>query len=172
MNSDDPYELVWSWLRILDKSSYYDLLGLSETADEAAVQEGFHRFSGSFHPDRHRGADDEIRVGVTRIYRRGAEAYGVLRNPAKRAAYNLALAQGALRLTKNPADSKKGKAGTSLEAVCKTAGGRLHASQAERAIGENNIDKARHLLMKALLAEDRNEELEARFQALIKIADQ
>jgi DnaJ-class molecular chaperone len=75
----DPVTLrrtIDTWLKILDQSTYYELLGILEIADEGAIQKAFHEFSQSFHPDNHRGAPEDVRRDVTAIYRRGAEAFG------------------------------------------------------------------------------------------------
>ena len=169
MNDSESYEQVWSWMRILDATSYYELLGIQENAEQRSIQEAFHRFSESFHPDRHRGADEEIREGVTRIFRRGAEAYGVLRSPTKRALYDLGLAQGSLRLTQTQeANSKSLHASTNLSSTCKTPAGRLHARQIERAMSEADTNEARFLMQKVLMAEGKNTEFEELFNQLMQ----
>jgi DnaJ-class molecular chaperone len=153
----------------LEDSTYYELLGILEIAGDEAVQSAFHEFSQSFHPDNNRGADEKLRADITRIFKRGAEAYRVLRDPRSRAAYDLAMAQGALRLTghgQGPAE----KTNESLEATCRTSGGRLHARQAERALSERELDNAHALLRKALVAEGDNPDLERRFRELFKVA--
>ena len=167
MNSDTLREQVEAWLKILDHSTYYEILGLLEIADESAIQNAFHQFSENFHPDRHRGHPAEIRAGVTRVYRRGAEAYGVLRDPKKRAAYDVAMSQGHLRW--NPGHSSP-KSADDLVSLCKTKAGAFHARQAERAISEKNWEMSRSLLRKALLAEDTNSELEERADELLRLA--
>lgn len=161
---------VESWLRVLDDSSYYELLGVLEIASDDTIQAAFHAFSQSFHPDNHRGADEALRADVTRIFKRGAEAYRVLRDPKSRAAYDLALAQGALRLMPGQARRDGEKSTESLESFCNSAGGRLHARQAERALSERDLDGAHALLRKALLAEGDNDALEDRFRELFEIA--
>lgn len=171
MNSDSLRESVLSWLEILDDSSYYELLGLLEIADDSAIQKAFHEFSTSFHPDRHRGESSAIREGVTAIYRRGAEAYGVLRDPKKRAAYDLALAQGQLRFNPGQTTTPNSKSqATALPGLCSTKAGRLHARQLERAISERDWELCEHLLRKTLLAEGDNQQLAEVGRNLIRIA--
>jgi DnaJ-class molecular chaperone len=160
---------VKSWLSVLDESSYYELLGILEIAGDEAIQAAFHEFSLSFHPDNHRGAPAELRADVTRIFKRGAEAYRVLRDANSRAAYDRALAQGALRLTA-PTQGPQADTSESLESCCLTPGGRLHARQAERALRERKLDEAHHLYRKAVLAEGINLELEERFRSLFDLA--
>ncbi len=161
-------EQVFSWLRMLDRSSYYDLLDVDDAATDTEIQAAFHRFSESFHPDRHRNQPEEIRAGVTRIFRRGAEAYGVLRAPRTRATYDLGLAQGILRMTTSTKTSAAKPEG--LDSVCSSAAGKLHARQIERALSEKDFRAAEHLLRKALLAEGSNHNLEQRFTQLLALA--
>lgn len=170
MNERELREQVGSWLRILDESSYYELLGILEIADESAIQAAFHSFSQNFHPDNHRSAPADVREDVIRIFKRGAEAYGVLRDPKARAAYDLALAQGALRYSRAAGSHDSQGTQRGLDAHCKTPGGRLHARQAERALSEGKIDEARTLMAKAQTAEGINIALENRFRELIEVA--
>ncbi len=161
---------VLDWLEVLDDTSYYDLLGLLEIADDSAIQTAFHQFSESFHPDAHRSSSREVREAVTIIFKRGAEAYRVLKDPKTRAAYDLALAQGALRYfpTSGSRDSQGAQRG--LETLCKTKGGQLHARQAERALSEGQLEEARALLEKAQTAEGINIPLQNKFQELFQVA--
>jgi DnaJ-class molecular chaperone len=170
VTEDEIREQVESWLGILDESDYYELLGILEIAGDEAIQAAFHTFSQSFHPDNHRKASPEVRQGVTRIFKRGAEAYGVLRDHKSRAAYDLAMAQGAIRLQPGQAGSQNENENVSLDSFCKTPGGRLHARQAERALSEGELDEAHALFRKALIAEGDNEDLEERFRTLFELA--
>lgn len=171
MSSDHLRETVLSWLEILDDSSYYELLGLLEIADDSAIQKAFHEFSSSFHPDRHRRETEALREGVTAIYRRGAEAYGVLRDPKKRAAYDLALAQGQLRLNPGQTGSPHSpRVSAALSGLCSSKAGQLHARQLERAISERDWELSEHLLRKALLAEGQNPEFATLARDLIRKA--
>lgn len=170
MNSGTLREKVAAWLSILDLSTYYEILGLLEIADDSAIQKAFHEFSENFHPDRHRAQPPEIREDVTRIYRRGAEAYGVLRDPQKRAAYDLAMNQGHLRWNPGHTADSSSPPPDDLASLCHTKAGALHARQLERAISERNWEMSRSLLRKALLAEDMNSALEKRANELLHLA--
>lgn len=170
MNDEELRAKIQAWLSVLDQSTYYELLGILEIADEGAIQQAFHQFSQSFHPDAHRTRDPDIRKAVTHIYRRGAEAYGVLRDPKTRVAYDLALAQGALRYNPGQASSPARPTSDSLESVCRTPGGKLHARQAERALADKDADLAFTLYRKALAAEGGNPDLEERFDELFEHA--
>jgi molecular chaperone DnaJ len=65
------------------EQDYYDLLGLQRGADEAAVKAAYRRLAKECHPDRHNGCrDQEARFKAIN------EAYDVLKDPQKRAAYD------------------------------------------------------------------------------------
>ena len=88
----------------LDRASYYDLLMVEPGVDRAALQKGFHRFALAFHPDRHRGEDDEVREAAKRVFERGVEAYTVLRDPEIAHFYDERLASGIKRLVADDFD--------------------------------------------------------------------
>jgi DnaJ-class molecular chaperone len=165
MSESADSELIGAWLAALDESDYYQLLGLSPEDNSEKIQAAFHRFSQSFHPDRHRHREPKLRTAVTQIYRRGTEAYGVLRSATSRAAYDLALLQDIKRL--HPARSpREGETSGGLASTCLTAGGQLHARQIERALSRGEYDEARRLVDKTRLAEGENPEFEGRVARL------
>lgn len=62
---------------------YYDLLGVSRGADDAAIKAAYRRLAKEHHPDRHNGcSEQEARFKAIN------EAYDVLKDPQKRAAYD------------------------------------------------------------------------------------
>lgn len=164
MSEPGDSELIVEWLAALDESDYYQLLGVSPDDKMEEIQAAFHRFSQSFHPDRHRHRDADQRAAVAQIYRRGTEAYSVLRSTTSRASYDLALLQGIKRL--HPARSPQRDGTSGLESTCHTAGGKLHARQIERALSQGEHDEARRLIHKARLAEGENPEFEGRVARL------
>ena len=65
------------------EQDYYDLLGIQRGADEAAIKAAYRRLAKECHPDRHNGCrDQEARFKAV------SEAYDVLKDPQKRAAYD------------------------------------------------------------------------------------
>src|SRR5205809_2206577 len=65
------------------EQDYYDLLGVQRGADEAAIKAAYRRLAKECHPDRHNGCrDQEARFKAVN------EAYDVLKDPQKRAAYD------------------------------------------------------------------------------------
>jgi molecular chaperone DnaJ len=62
---------------------YYDLLGITRGADHATIKSAYRRLAKEYHPDRHNGcADKEAQFKAIN------EAYDVLKDPQKRAAYD------------------------------------------------------------------------------------
>ncbi len=167
------------WLAVLDQSNYYELLSASPKATQEEIQRCFHEFSLAFHPDRHREAPLPLLKATTQIFKRGVEAYGVLRKQDSRAQYDIALTRGQLRL-RDAADthgSSKGSispSATGLLAVtqlCRTPAGQLHARQAEREMSNQQGDKALALLEKSLLAEGENPQLKEAIEQLRLVAN-
>jgi len=65
------------------EQDYYDLLGIQRGADEAAIKAAYRRLAKECHPDVHNGCrDQEARFKAIN------EAYDVLKDPHKRAAYD------------------------------------------------------------------------------------
>ena len=65
------------------EQDYYDLLGIARGADDAAIKSAYRRMAKECHPDRHNGCrDQESRFKAI------SEAYDVLKDPQKRAAYD------------------------------------------------------------------------------------
>ena len=83
----------------LQELDYYTLLQVPENASSDDVRRAFHRFAAKYHPDRFAGAGAEASKveRAAEIYRRGAEAYKVLTDPARRKLYDAGLAEGRLR---------------------------------------------------------------------------
>ncbi len=80
---------------LLDQLNYYQLLKVEPRATQAQVQAAFFRESRRFHPDRYFGVDDpEFAQAVLAVYKRIAEAYGVLKDPMLRKAYDQQIASG------------------------------------------------------------------------------
>lgn len=65
------------------KRSYYEVLNVPEDADLATIKRAFRRLAFEYHPDRNKTPDAEDR------FKEIAEAYAVLSDPEKRAAYDV-----------------------------------------------------------------------------------
>ena len=62
---------------------YYELLGLTRGADDAAIKAAYRRLAKECHPDRHGGCTDK-----ENRFKAISQAYAVLKDPQKRAAYD------------------------------------------------------------------------------------
>ncbi|WP_417465644.1 molecular chaperone DnaJ [Kordiimonas sp.] len=67
----------------MSKQDYYELLGVGKDADEAALKKAFRKQAMQYHPDKNPG-DAEAEKKFKEI----GEAYDVLKDPEKRAAYD------------------------------------------------------------------------------------
>lgn len=62
---------------------YYDILGVERNATEEEIKKAFRRLAHTFHPDKKKGNKE-----AEEKFKEINEAYGVLRNPQKRAEYD------------------------------------------------------------------------------------
>jgi molecular chaperone DnaJ len=65
------------------EQEYYELLGIARGADDAAIKAAYRRLAKEHHPDRHNGCSDKEAQ-----FKAINEAYDVLKDPQKRAAYD------------------------------------------------------------------------------------
>jgi molecular chaperone DnaJ len=63
-------------------TEFYDLLGISRDASEAEIKKAYRKLAMEYHPDRNSASEAEAR------FKEITEAYEVLRDPQKRAAYD------------------------------------------------------------------------------------
>jgi curved DNA-binding protein CbpA len=145
-------ERLVEWDAALDNSSYYEILGVEELADERAIRASYHRFALAFHPDCHVGADAESLASALRIFQRGTEAYRVLTHPDLRLRYDMALARGRRRLLSSelPPTTASDDAGRPLHELCRSAGAKLSAQRATRFIDAGDPKAAKRELLLAL----------------------
>ncbi|HEX8697370.1 MAG TPA: DnaJ domain-containing protein [Myxococcaceae bacterium] len=74
--------------RVQEGQDHFTLLGVGRTASAEEMKQAFLDFSKRYHPDRFGGINlGSFRARIERIYRRVSEAYQVLSNPERRAAY-------------------------------------------------------------------------------------
>ncbi len=65
-----------------EKGDYYEVLGVARDADQKAIKDAFRQLALKYHPDRNKEPGAEER------FKEIAEAYAVLNDPQKRAAYD------------------------------------------------------------------------------------
>ncbi len=161
-------ERLREWAEALDESNYYELLGVLEIADDAALKSAFHEFALAFHPDAHLDFDAALTQLSCQVFQRGAEAYRVLSHPELRPRYDLALATGQLRLggSEVPRVAKLGAGAQSLVELCRTASATRYASRADQLISAGELSLAKRELMLALREDGDNPELAERLDAL------
>jgi len=161
-------ERLYEWAAVLDASTYYELLGLLEIADDHAVKAAFHEFALAFHPDAHTDYDRQTAEISRQVFQRGAEAYRVLSNPVLRPRYDLALAKGQLRLggSEVPRLDNVGVGAKSLDELCRTASAKRFAGRADELISQGDLNGAKRELQLALREDGENAELSERLDAL------
>jgi molecular chaperone DnaJ len=62
---------------------YYEILGLQRNADADAIKKAYRKLALEYHPDRNNGSKE-----AEEKFKEATEAYEVLRDPQKRAAYD------------------------------------------------------------------------------------
>ena len=98
--ADAFWTRVMALAETLDAMSYYQLLDVDATATREVIEQAYYRRARSIHPDRHTYETDPARMhALVRLYARFGEAFRVLRDPARRAAYEAELAAGRTRLS-------------------------------------------------------------------------
>lgn len=154
-----------AWEELLDDCTYYEILGVLEIADEGAIRQAFRQFCGAFHPDAHPGAEPAVEQRLKRLFQRAAEGYRVLLDPELRSQYDLAVAKGHTRWG---VESHADPAGVkSLDDLCRSASGKMHARRADRLISGGELGAARAALLEAIRSEEEPDAgLEERLEAL------
>ncbi|CUR53617.1 Chaperone protein DnaJ [Serratia symbiotica] len=66
----------------MTKKDYYEILGVSRTADEREIKKAYKRLAMKYHPDRNQEKGAEI------LFKQSKEAYEILTDEKKRAAYD------------------------------------------------------------------------------------
>jgi len=68
----------------MSKRDYYEVLGVQKNASEAEIKKAFKRLAMKHHPDRNQDNQDEAEIK----FKEGKEAYDILSDAQKRAAYD------------------------------------------------------------------------------------
>jgi molecular chaperone DnaJ len=72
----------------VNKRDYYEVLGVERNAEADALKASFRKLAVQYHPDRHPHAAEQERKSMEERFKQAAEAYEVLSDPQKRAAYD------------------------------------------------------------------------------------
>ena len=67
----------------MEKRDYYQVLGVSRDADEAALKSAYRKLAHQYHPDKNQGSKE-----AEERFKEASEAYEVLSDPEKRARYD------------------------------------------------------------------------------------
>ncbi|KAL9247438.1 hypothetical protein vseg_020870 [Gypsophila vaccaria] len=71
-------------------ADHYKVLGVSKTASKDEIKRAFRKLAVQFHPDKHAHSPQSAKDSATLKFKQISEAYQVLSDDRKRAAYNFA----------------------------------------------------------------------------------
>lgn len=153
--------------RILDELDYYRLLHVSPGADAVQVKRAYFASSRAFHPDANRHLPEPLQDAVARIAKRVTEAYSVLRDPRRRAAYDRRLAAGSgtrIQLAEAEAEAERSE----TQQRGRTPQGRQYFARAEADLARGDRAGAARNLQTALTFEPDNAMFRERLGSLRK----
>ena len=133
----------------LDRSSYYQVMGVAPTDPQELIRKAFHRRATQLHPDRHRDTPEPVRGQAYALFKRMTEAYRVLLDPDLRRVYDAGLESGRLRLT----DEVEASRPKSADDAMRTPAGRRHFAAAKDALAKGDLQGAELNLSLALAHE-------------------
>ncbi len=107
---------IRGWLAVIDRLSYYELLGVAPDAGADQIRRGFYRFAASFHPDGHAMRPAPERDAINTIFMRGTEAYRVLTDAGLRTRYDEARVGGTVQARQAVLQARGGPSPSSLRA--------------------------------------------------------
>lgn len=73
-------------MKTMAKRDFYEVLGVPKNASDDEIKKAYRKISSKYHPDRHQG--DEAKTTAEEKFKEGKEAYEMLSDPQKRAAYD------------------------------------------------------------------------------------
>ena len=97
-----------------DRRSYYEILGVQQSASTAEIQDSFRRLARERHPDRYSGS---ARVIAEREFQAITEAYNVLSQPDQRARYDQGVSGGGPSAKTDPKEISRALLGKAVGAV-------------------------------------------------------
>jgi curved DNA-binding protein CbpA len=157
-----------AWAESLDTLSYYEILRVDERASTREIQQSFHELSLRCHPDRFVIEGPEVAKAAGSVFKRAAEAYGVLRRPDLRRRYDEELKKkGAVKFDAQAVETKKKlPEQRTLYMIAKGATAKQYAAKADALISKGELDAARIQLISATQHDPMNEELKERLEIL------
>ena len=171
MASLPPLE-IQALVKIIDELDYYQILHLEPDATQSEVKKAYFQTSRTFHPDANRHLENEMRTQCGLVSKRVTEAYCVLRDPRRRAAYDDQLQGEAAANRMQLAEARASHAKkNSEERQGKTPQGRQFFQKTQTAIERGDLAGAANHLQMALTFEPQNEgfkELLSELKAALK----
>jgi curved DNA-binding protein CbpA len=150
-----PPTEIQALARILDELDYYRLLRVEPGATAAELKRAYFASSRAFHPDANRHLPPEFQASVARIAKRVTEAYSVLRDPRRRAAYDRRRAEGrGTRMQLAEAEAEAGR--NEAQQRGRTPQGRQYFALAEADLLRGDLAAAARNLRTALTFEPQN----------------
>lgn len=154
--------------RSLDRLDYFQVLGATPDASLDELKSKYHQLQRNYHPDSFFSSPDaDLKFAVTKIAKRVAEAYVILRDPEKRAKYTRDI-QGPdrdkkLRYTE---ESQREQRKEKEEEIAKTSQGRKLWKKAMDSVKRGDKVGAIRDLKTGLLFETGNEKFKAKIAEL------
>ncbi|MBK8012868.1 MAG: DnaJ domain-containing protein [Deltaproteobacteria bacterium] len=152
----------------LDLLDYFQILGAEIEAPAEELKLRYHQLQRNYHPDTFFSSPDlELRAAVTKIAKRVAEAYVILRDPQKRAKYTRDIAgpERAQRLRYSE-DSEREARQEKVEELGRTAQGRKLWAKAQDCLRRGDLQGAQRDLQTALLFERDNERFKTKLDEI------
>ena len=161
MDSELKQEIM-ALCKVLDEMDYYQVLKVDPKAYTEQIKSAYFEQSRRFHPDKYFNEDAETLEMVARVFKRTLEAYKVLSNPDKRAAYTKSIntpdRKKFLRYDPKLVDTaKKGPENEGSSAM-----GRKYYQMAKTGIQNKDYNSAKINLQLALKVEPANETFKSR----------
>jgi DnaJ-class molecular chaperone len=150
----------------LEELDYYQVLKVGQKSFSAEIKKAYFDQSRYFHPDKYYGEDPQLLEMISRIFKRITEAYKVLSDEDKRAAYNKGLAQADRKkfLRFDAKALEQIKTGGAPEDEGQTAMGKKYYQLAKQSINNKDYKSARINLQLAVKMEPANQTFRARLQ--------
>jgi DnaJ-class molecular chaperone len=149
--------------RMLDRLDYYKLLRIERTAATPAIHTAYRSMRRGFHPDAYMSHEQDLRVAVGEISKRVNEGYQVLRDSARRAAYDQGLDEGRLRFTAETEEVARSEAAAPGGT---TSNGKRCFSEMKTAERSGDLVGAINSIKMALRFEPENEHFKAKLEEL------